>query len=176
MDSILLNYLENISQDEFETAMKRISINNDKTVDNIDVTEFIISIRVPDNLKETAAKFLSIHNKDIDFWYNITYQLDTEKLFIAIDGDGSLEYINDIPKELDELFREDFEDYIDSNYEGLNTIKCPNCERKIIDIKNCQTDKVWDNNGNHVLVSLCPQCNAFIEEYPIGNYKVFELN
>ena len=179
MDSILLNYLENISQDEIEIAMKQISIYKDK-IDNIDATEFVISIKVPDNLKETAIKFLSIRNnipnKDITFWYNITYQLDTKKLFIAIDGDSSIEYIDDIPKELDELFRKNFEDYIDNNYEGINTIKCPNCKRKIIDIKNCQTNKVWDNDGNHVLVSLCPYCNASIPHLMTISYNTRKVD
>ena len=119
MDSILLNYLENISQDKIEIAMKQISIYKDK-IDNIDATEFVISIKVPDNLKETAIEFLSIHNnvrdKDITFWYVITYQLDTKKLFITIDGDTAFEEIYDIPKELDELFRKNFENYIDNNY------------------------------------------------------------
>ena len=64
-----------------------------------------------------------------------------------------------------------------SNYvkASADFVYCPYCDAKIADIDSCETDKMWDNAGNHVFVYFCPECGGAIEEYSDGYGKFGEV-
>ena len=43
-------------------------------------------------------------------------------------------------------------------------IYCRHCGEKIEDLDDCNTDKYWDNEGNHILYHICPKCMGALEE------------
>jgi rRNA maturation protein Nop10 len=44
-----------------------------------------------------------------------------------------------------------------------NKETCRHCGTEI-NIEECKTDKYWDNDGNHILYHICPECGGMIEE------------
>ena len=69
-----------------------------------------------------------------------------------------------------------------SNYIGASqninnssdVVYCPYCDAKIEDIEECETGKMWTNNGDHALVYLCPECENPIVPCSDGSYCTFE--
>lgn len=43
---------------------------------------------------------------------------------------------------------------------------CPFCDEEI-DLEECETTKVWDDEGNHILEYNCPECGEWIPYYKI---------
>ena len=41
---------------------------------------------------------------------------------------------------------------------------CSHCGQEIEDLDVLETDKYWDNSGNHILYHICPYCGKSVEE------------
>lgn len=41
---------------------------------------------------------------------------------------------------------------------------CRYCGETIDDLDNCSTEKYWDNDGNHILYHICPECGGNLEK------------
>ena len=53
-----------------------------------------------------------------------------------------------------------------------DSVKCPYCRNMIEDIEECETDKVWNNNGDHILVRVCPHCGNMIADTTSGYMRL----
>ena len=43
---------------------------------------------------------------------------------------------------------------------------CCHCDARV-NIEDCDTDKYWTNDGDHVLFHICPECGDSVEDIEI---------
>lgn len=55
----------------------------------------------------------------------------------------------------------------ESIFEIVGDCNCPLCGARLI-LDECKTGKHWDNDGNHILHYVCPQCEGTFEKYDIS--------
>jgi hypothetical protein len=98
-----------IRPDKYKTS--DITVYDDVDVNGNDCSEYVLYIRIPEEKEEIAAKAIDEVTRD-GYWYDICYQTDTDKIFVAILGDGNKENItNEIEAETLKIFKDFLKNY-----------------------------------------------------------------